>query len=147
MNGRAKAAQVYPPELCRAICKGFLNQARKDQKFMKHIGNLGKMVDAKALQAKQKQVLQVAAEIESMFGGPKDHEGLGQLNEALGAPEDEDKWMEAWDDVKGKELDVGKVKKARKKTWSTSRRASYTTKCRDGNATRRLGRRPSSLSG
>ena len=31
-NGRANAAQVYPPELCRAICQGFKAQLEADRR-------------------------------------------------------------------------------------------------------------------
>lgn len=31
INGRAKAAQTYPPGLCRAVCKGLLEQMEVDE--------------------------------------------------------------------------------------------------------------------
>eukprot|EP00973_Karenia_brevis_P068755 9559104-Karenia_brevis.AAC.1 len=31
INGRAKKAQVYPPELCKAICKGIKDQKEWDE--------------------------------------------------------------------------------------------------------------------
>ena len=31
-GGRARAAQTYPPELCRAICKGLVKQFEADKK-------------------------------------------------------------------------------------------------------------------
>ena len=30
MGGKAKAAQKYPPELCRAVCRGVVNQREMD---------------------------------------------------------------------------------------------------------------------
>ena len=38
MNGRARKAQVYPPALCRAICKGLKNQRAWDQQNSYLIG-------------------------------------------------------------------------------------------------------------
>ena len=32
INGRDKFAQIYPPELCRAMCKGLRQQMKADQK-------------------------------------------------------------------------------------------------------------------
>ena len=32
INGRAKAAQVYPPALCRAVCSGLIEQMEADRK-------------------------------------------------------------------------------------------------------------------
>eukprot|EP00973_Karenia_brevis_P046741 6486121-Karenia_brevis.AAC.1 len=40
LSGRAKAAQVYPPALCRAICQGLLKQKEDDQRRRYVIGSL-----------------------------------------------------------------------------------------------------------
>ena len=31
INGRAKKAEIYPPSLCRAVCKGLIEQLRADK--------------------------------------------------------------------------------------------------------------------
>ena len=106
LNGRAKAAQVYPPELCKAICRGFLRQTRKDQAYVKHIGSLEKVADASILVNKRRELMEVANQISASLEG--------ELERALQAPEDEEKWMDAWDDVKGRELDARMVEEARR---------------------------------
>eukprot|EP00973_Karenia_brevis_P017801 2445554-Karenia_brevis.AAC.1 len=39
-NGRAKAAQVYPKELCRSICRGLNRQQKLDEANLFMIGSL-----------------------------------------------------------------------------------------------------------
>eukprot|EP00973_Karenia_brevis_P057945 8066748-Karenia_brevis.AAC.1 len=40
VNGRAKFAQVYPPDLCRAICQGIYDQKQDDKRGVYMIGSI-----------------------------------------------------------------------------------------------------------
>eukprot|EP00973_Karenia_brevis_P025635 3536728-Karenia_brevis.AAC.1 len=92
LNGRARKAQVYPPELCRAICRGLKYQKEWDsrQEFM-----LGVIEPHEQLHQEHKQAAEAAKNA---------HE------------DDDDEWYDgtfAYDDVTGAPLDVKLVKAAR----------------------------------
>ena len=94
INGRAKQAEVYPSGLCRAICKGLLQQMEADRKgqfLMVH-------VDIKEGQKADELVREVA-----------------QIKKRYKIVEEEDNpdLETAWDDVSGAELDPKEVKRAR----------------------------------
>eukprot|EP00973_Karenia_brevis_P058584 8160027-Karenia_brevis.AAC.1 len=85
MNGRAKKAQIYPTELCRAICKGLKNQKDWDEEGKYLIGTIESDNDI--------------------------HEELKRaMDTAQGAHEGD---IEAYDDVSGAVLNPDMVRKAR----------------------------------
>ena len=45
VNGRAKRAQVYPPELCKARCRGLTTQKERDTQGRYPIGIVEKPQD------------------------------------------------------------------------------------------------------
>ena len=89
-GGRTKAAQIYPDGLCRAICKGLMNQIEFDQQ--------GRFLLAK-LQGIDKEMTEVKQQLAEEF----------QIVET----EDSETMEVAWDDVTGAELDPAQVKRAR----------------------------------
>lgn len=90
-GGRTKAAQIYPEELCRAICRGLIQQIEMDRK--------GQFLLA--------QLEGTAKEAQDI---------INQLKEEFPTVEvDETASMErAWDDVIGAELDPTMVRNARR---------------------------------
>ena len=40
VSGRARRAQEYPPELCKAICRGLKKQKQRDEAGLYFIGNI-----------------------------------------------------------------------------------------------------------
>ena len=83
--GSMKNAQKYPPDLCRAICRGLIKQKKDDFKGMS-------------------------------TPGTKEEQTEGELEEAVKSSEElheSEKWMQAWDDVSGRELQPELVRKAR----------------------------------
>ena len=86
MNGRAKAAQAYPQALCRAVCKGLIEQMEMDQMGQFMIAEIN--ADGKGNSQELK----------------KEAESIQQQYKTI--EEDNDAQMEsAWDDVSGAELD------------------------------------------
>ena len=75
MSGRAKKAQIYPPEMCRAVCRGVVSQMEMDRAGLASIKCIGTHVDNVDV----------------------------ELNALAQSPEDND-WMKFWDDTHGKEL-------------------------------------------
>ena len=116
LSGRARAAQVYPQQLCRAICRGFLNQTKKDQKFLKMIGSLEVADNSRTLKVRQKQLQEIMRDIEKEGAEEEEEQvrkGRLEVEKTLKSSEDEETWYEAWDDVKDRELDPKLVMKAR----------------------------------
>lgn len=85
-QSRTSQAQVYPPELCKAICKGMSRQQRMDVTGMFTIGEINSWNEA--------NVNKVVVESESL------HE--------------ETKWNQAWDGATGGALRPELVRAARK---------------------------------
>lgn len=58
INGRARAAQVYPPECCRAMCEGFVEQLEVDRKGQFSIANVNTNggIDTKQLMEEAKRI-------------------------------------------------------------------------------------------
>ena len=93
-DGRTKAAQVYPPELCKAICKGLIKQIAADR---------------------DGQFLLTHMEYDENQSSGSIMNVAKQIKEECRTVEEEDP-MElemAWDDVSGAELDPKMVRKAR----------------------------------
>ena len=97
VDGRAKSAEVYPDGLCKAICAGFRNQTEQDAK------------------ADDIDVGQVR-EPSKIGKSNRFLAGLVEILELARADEDDedDAYMEAYDDVNGGDLDPTEVKKARR---------------------------------
>ena len=98
-SGVAKQAQVHPPGLCDAICKGLAEQIRMDQQGQFYLATV--TLDGAKATSKHELIANVLSE---------GNTGAGRTPEE----DTEEELMEAWDDVSGKELDPGKVKDARK---------------------------------
>ena len=97
-NGKAKQAQVYPPALCDAICRGLVEQIDMDKRGQFHIASLS-VDDAEKGWQKKSVIISNLRRAEE--GKPT-------------ATEDLDHELQvAWDDVSGAELDAGMVRKAR----------------------------------
>lgn len=92
-DGRTKQAQVYPKELCKAICLGIQKQIRADtagQFLLLESGNQN---------VSSKELMNVSRELETKYQTVEEPQSTSL--------------EQAWDDVSGAELDPEKVKKAR----------------------------------
>ena len=88
-NGRTRVAQEYPADLCKAICKGIMEQMETNRKGEFFIANIDQ--DG---QATSKQLLSAQRELKS--------------RRRMVEEEDEQNIMEAYDDVSGAQLDAKK---------------------------------------
>ena len=95
INGRASAAQIYPPGLCRAVCKGLIEQIEMDRTGQFLLVGVGMSQDSNTNDMKKEadRFKEKCRTVE------EDHEV---------------EMEEAWDDVSGEKLDPAEVKKARK---------------------------------
>lgn len=93
-NGRTSAAQKYPPESCKKICRGIQDQIIADRKGEFLIG----IMDA-GCERDSKQLLQAQREL-------REHFRIGEEEE------EDDQMKEAFDDLSGARLDPVKVQKA-----------------------------------
>ena len=134
INGRARAAQIYPRELCRAICSGFKKQAGRDQSLMKHIGSLERAADSRVLASRRSELMALAEKI----GGEFD----GDVGKVLEMPEDEETWTTAWDDVKNKELNIKQVEAARQEELRYIRKSNLYKKVPRAKCYEATGRAP-----
>ena len=92
-NGRATAAQIYPPALCRAVCQGLIEQLKVDRKGQFIIAN-------------------VSSQDNDIKGMVKEAEMIKSKYKTI--EEDNSADLEiAWDDVTGAELNPKDVRKAR----------------------------------
>ena len=123
INGRAKAAQVYPSGLCKAICNGVRQQFITDRKGQLLLAQLGgnKNIDSAEL-------LNVAREIQSKCKTVEE--------------EDSELLEEAWDDVSGARLKSEKVKKARQEEAEYIHKMNLYTKVPTAECHRRTGKAP-----
>ena len=92
-GGRTKHAQIYPKELCRAICRGLQEQIRMDKQGQFLLMELGNDT------ATSQDLMKVAEEMKNKYRTVEESN-----DEVLDM---------AWDDVSGAELDPNKVKQAR----------------------------------
>ena len=123
INGRAKAAQVYPPQVCRAVCQGLIEQIEMDQAGQFLIAevntdeggsSLGWKQESKRLQERYRNV-----------------------------EEDNTNEMEmAWDDVFGAELNPTEVRKARQEEIDYVRNMKLYTKVPIEECYANIGRAP-----
>ena len=106
-GGRAKEAQEYPEELCRAMCTGLLKEMNANVQQIKCLMNV---------------------KHDTKVGGDSKKEGAEHLEDNNGDMLD----MIAWDDLIGEELDGKKVRQARlkeigyvheKKVWRKMKRS------------------------
>ena len=94
-DGRTRAAQEYPPASCRAICSGIQEQIKADRNGEFLIASIDQLEETSS-----KQLMSIKKEIQSKYKT---------------ADEDEDQtWLEAYDDVSGAQLDPKKVQQARR---------------------------------
>ena len=93
-DGRARAAQVCPPGLCKAVCKGLIEQMNADRNGQYLLGNIKYDEECTS-----KELLHAAKQLEKKYKTVE---------------EDDTEELEiAWDDVSGAELDPKKDRKAR----------------------------------
>ena len=123
INGRAKAAQVYPPEVCRAICQGLIEQIEADRMGQFFIAEIN--LDGTG---KGNQMMKEAESIKEKY----------KIVE-----EDYDQQLEtAWDDVSGSELDPQSVKKARAEEIEYVNKMKLYTKVLIAECLKTIGKRP-----
>ena len=122
-RGRAAAAQVYPPTLCRAICKGLMEQVEVDRS--------GQFI-----------IAEVNAEGRS--GGKDMKDESNELRQQYRTVEEEDhiELGMAWDDVSGAELDPTAVRKARAEEIDYVHNMSLYTKVPIEECYKKTGRAP-----
>ena len=126
-SGRAKVAQIYPPELCQAICRGFKEQLEADRN--------GRFMSAE-------------------LGGEKIGDGCGMKAEAEKikkhlpiADEDNDvEMMIAWDDESGAVLEPKVAMAARKEEIEYVRKMDLYTKVPIKECVMKTGKQPISTS-
>ena len=83
MSGRASVAQVYPRALCKAVCRGAMQEAQLDMKRTHSAG----CVDDGRSESETKEINSIELEAGD--------------------------WLTFWDDMSGKVLDSGRTRKAR----------------------------------
>ena len=100
-GGRAKQAQEYPEELCRAICRGLVKEQRSRIMGICQIGEGVRTKRRENETNREKEHMGEEAELEK--------QAVSKLCQ----------WGGAWDDVSGVELDADMVKQARGEevTW------------------------------
>eukprot|EP00973_Karenia_brevis_P015466 2115598-Karenia_brevis.AAC.1 len=109
-NGRAKAAQVYPKELCRAFCRGISKQKKLDEASLFMIGSLETTSGEAAIEELQEAQKTSKKAHEQDSEDNFDHYQLhnhANLNSSSNG-------KIAYDDVTGTPLDVEMVIEARK---------------------------------
>ena len=108
-SGRTRVAQIYPPELCRAICDGFRKQLEADRKGQLMFAELNN---------------------ENVDNGKSMREEAEKIKNKLPtADEDgEEEMMTAWDDVSGAELDPKAIRDARAEEIAYVRKMGLYTK-------------------
>ena len=94
-NGRIREAQKYPPELCKAICRGIMEQIEADRRGEFLIANIDQEHKASSQQLRDAQ-----KEIQSKYRTIEEEQDTME--------------MEAFDDVSGAMLDPKKVQSARR---------------------------------
>ena len=92
-SGRTKAAQIYPPGLCMAICLGFKEQVDADRRGQFHLMNMNSNPEN---------------DVPLMKSAEKFNEKHITVVER-----NEEEMEEAWDDLSGEVLDPMQVKIAR----------------------------------
>ena len=117
-GSRTKQGQVYPAELCRAICRGIRDQKEFDK------CNLVSLLEVGPGQ-----------------GGAMIHM-LMQILPVPPCEEDEEKLMAAWDDVTGEELDPEEVEKARAEEVQFYKSRKVYTKVPKSQCWKRTGKAP-----
>ena len=83
-SGRAKAAQIDPDELCRAICRGLMDQIevdRKDQLLLAHVH--GTEREARDVQEQYKTVEDETEALDSAFSSTRNFFGSMMLTLAF----------------------------------------------------------------
>ena len=122
INGRAKAAQAYPPALCRAVCKGLMDQMEADRQGHFLIANVDPIGTSNA-----KELMEEANSITENYKTVE---------------EDQSEELEiAWDDVSGAELDPRDVRRARTEEIEYVRKMGLYTKVSTKECYERIGRR------
>ena len=124
-GGRTKRAQVYPRELCKAICIGLQKQMQAD----KHGQFL--LMEAGCERATSKDFMNASRELAGKY----------QIVE-----ENEDESLErAWDDVSGAELDARQVKRARQEEIDYVHKMKLYEKVPKSECYRKTGKAPITL--
>ena len=123
INGRAKAAQVYPPKLCRAVCEGLIEQLEVDRKGQFLITNVAINPDTNL-----KQLMEEAKKIE---------EKIQRVEE-----DDQPQLETAWDDVVGAELDLKVVRQVRREEVEYVRKMNLYTKVSIQECYAKIGKAP-----
>ena len=121
-DGRAKAAQIYPPGLCRALCQGLMEQIKIDRMGQFLIAQINLTVTGASDQMKQ--------EAESIRKRYKTIE------------EDQDEELEmAWDDVSGAQSNPEAIKKARMEEVQYVRKINLYTKVPIAECIQKIGKK------
>ena len=122
-RGRARAAQIYPPGLCKAVCKGLIEQFEVDRKGQYLPTNIEYKEECSS-----KGLMEVA----------------NQLKKKYRTVEEEDDWAEdvAWDDVSGATLDPKEVRRAREEEIQYVRTMKFYDKVPIEQCYAKIGRAP-----
>ena len=122
-NGRARAAQVYPPGLCRAIFQGLIEQIEMDR--------MG-------------QLLIVETNADGKTDSSKMMEEAEEINKKYRIVEEEPSELleQAWDDISGAEFDPKEVKKARMEEVQYVRKMQLYTKVPLEECLNKIGKKP-----
>ena len=125
-NGRTKAAQIYPRELCRQICEGIREQMEADQngQFLLAQVTTGNTTDGHEL---KKEIAAIKTKYKTI------------------EEDDEPEMQMAWDDVSGAALDPKAVIKARQEEVEYVRKMGLYTKVPKSECIKETGRSPISV--
>ena len=126
INGRAKAPEVYPPTLRRAVCEGFMEQIEMDRmgQFLLAEVNADGTIKGQDLK--------------------KEAQGIQQQYRTM-EEEDQEALETAWDDVSGAALDPSAVKRARAEEIDYIRNSGLCTKVSIDECYKKIGRAPISV--
>ena len=116
MSGRAEYAARYPKELCRAICRGLIEEMRQEDEGVKSLFTL-----------KGTETIRREYGV-ALRNGDDEHEEEKEWEELI---------QKAWDDSTGKELKVEEVKKARVKEIGYAEETGVWTKITSAEAEKR----------
>ena len=125
-GGRTRAAQVYPPELCKAICNGLSEQLQADRDGQFMLANVEASTTTSSGELKK-----AAEELKKKYRTVE---------------EDLDEQMEeAWDDVSGAQLDPKAVRAARGEEVDYIHKMNLYTKVPTDDCYKRTGKAPISV--
>ena len=129
---RAKDAAIYPPELCRAICRGAFRQQMADEAGVKTSRPLTRscLMSILAKYVKEGWKDEVHEDGGLDLSGPNQQDGISMMREYMQEMHTAVSEGRAWDDVSGMELELKRVNQARQEEMQFFEKRKAYTRCR-----------------